>query len=83
MTIATMFRRGQFHLLHPDLRNKDRAYLVLRSSIFSRYYFPAEERISWYGGAIREDGGNGMYMTEPQARAWKNWVKSVHSIGPN
>ena len=57
-------------LYHPDLRDKSRAYIVLRSSIFSKWWFPQDEWIAWYGDCIREDGGNGMYCTSSQYAAW-------------
>lgn len=70
-------------LLHPDLRDKSKTYLVLRSSVFSRYFYPESERISWRGGAIRPGGGQGMYMTFPQALMWPNWIHSDDiRVGP-
>ena len=57
-------------LFHPELRNKSRAWLVLRSSFLSRWWYPPSEMVSWYGGLIREGGGNGMFATADQALAW-------------
>lgn len=36
-------------LLHPHLRNKDDNWLTLRSSVWCRWFFPAEEQVNWYG----------------------------------
>lgn len=82
MSISTVFRHGTYHILHPELRDKTRQYLVLRSNYFTAFFFPRDEQIAWYGGAIREDGGQGMYMTEAQAREWTSWVKNDIVIGP-
>lgn len=84
MSISSVFYHGTFHLLHPDLRTKTREWLVRRSNYFTCWFYPETERVSWYGGAIRDtDGGNGMYMTPPQASAWPHWVKSDVKIGPS
>lgn len=83
MSISTVFRHNTFQLLHPDLRTKDRSWLVRRSHYFIQFFYPADERVHWYGGAIREDGGNGMYMTEGQASSWTNWVVSDIKPGPS
>lgn len=82
MSISSVFYHNTFNLLHPDLRSKTRDWLVRRSSYFTAFFYPAADRVSWYGGAIREDGGNGMYMTPQQAAAWPHWVKSDIKIGP-
>jgi len=84
MSISSVFYHGTFHLLHPDLRTKTREWLVRRSNYFTCWYYPETERVSWYGGAIREDGsGQGLYMTPVQAKAWPHWVKSDIKIGPS
>jgi hypothetical protein len=57
-------------LLHPALRDKSASYLVLRSAFPLRYFFPAYERINWYGDAVRSSGEAGMYMTDWQYEAW-------------
>lgn len=59
-------------LFHPELRDKTRTYCVLRSSMWSRWWYPYGQQISWFGGLVRahSDGGNGMYATAPQAEAW-------------
>ena len=72
------------HLFHPELRDKSRSYCVLRSSMFSRWWYPFDQQISWYGGLIREGGGNGMYATPPQAETWTNRVDTgTVKIGPS
>lgn len=85
MSISTVWYYGNFNILHPELRQKTREYCIRRSSMWTCWWYPADERISWYGGAIRSDSdrGNGMYMTEPQAKAWKDWVVSPGiQVGP-
>lgn len=69
-------------LLHPELRTQTRAWLVLRSSFPFMYFFPYDSRVAWYGGAVRPNGGQGMYMTAAQARDWTSWVVTDHVIGP-
>jgi hypothetical protein len=70
-------------LLHPALQRKDKEYLEWRSMFPLRYMFPFDEQISWYGGAIRPDGGQGMYMSGAQSAEWKEWVRSDIGIGPS
>jgi hypothetical protein len=69
-------------LLHPELVGKSYSYLYMRSAFPFKYFFPYDSRINWYGGAIRNDGKQGMYMTEAQARDWAKWVVSDVSVGP-
>ena len=83
MSISTVFRFGTFNIMHPDLRGLTRKEAYVRAEFPWKYFKPVEQRINWYGGAVREDGGNGMYMTEAQADAWPHWVKSDIKIGPS
>jgi len=84
MSISTVFRFQTFNVLHPDLRGLSETELKRRSSFPWRFFRPAAEQVSWYGGAIRPDGsGQGMYMTEPQAQAWSAWVVSDTKVGPS
>ena len=41
------------HLFHPELRDKTRTYCVLRSSMWSRWWYPYGQQISWFGGLVR------------------------------
>ena len=78
-----MFKPDEKHLLHTALRDLSRAALVMRSSFPFKYFYPESDRISWYGGAIRYDGGQGMYMTGGQAMLWTKWVKQDDiTVGP-
>lgn len=84
MSISTVFYHNTFNLLHPNLRTKTRSWLVARSSVFSRWWYPKAEQVSWHGGAVRDDGsGNGMYMTTQQAEEWPHWIKSNVTVGPS
>jgi hypothetical protein len=72
-------------LAHPELRALDDQTFEIRSSILARiiYRVPMEDWINWYGGMLREDGQQGMYMTEAQAAAWTARVDMGDiSIGP-
>lgn len=70
-------------LLHPELRGKSNSYLVLRSMFPFCYFFPMEQRIAWYGDAVRPDGnGTGMYMTWPQYVAWDKSDSGDIHVGP-
>ena len=62
MSMSRTLRNGQLFLLHPELRDKTPTYLILRSTFPLMYFFPVNERISWYGDV-------NMYCTEPQYAA--------------
>ena len=83
MSISSVFHHNTPELLHPDLRSKDRAWLYLRAEFPFRYWFPEDERVGWYGGALRENGAKGLYMTGAQAKEYKNWEVSDVQIGPS
>ena len=71
------------HLLHPELRDKTRGYIVQRTSMWSKWWYPVGEQIGWFGSVIRDtDGGLGMYCTLDQFEAWPHKVKSDHRAGP-
>ena len=57
-------------LFHPELRKFTRAYTYPRMSWMTKWWYPAEEHIGWFGNLIRESGANGMYATVQQAQAW-------------
>lgn len=70
-------------LFHPDLRNVPVSELVLRSSWFTRWYFPQEEQVNWYGDMLRASGAPGMYASPAQHAAWPSKVISEDiDIGP-
>jgi len=83
MSISTVWQQNRWDILHPDLRSLTKSQLYMRAEFPWKWFKSAEVRINWYGGAIRESGGNGMYMTEPQAAKWTNWVKSDVVLGPS
>ena len=71
------------HLFHPELRTQDRTYVVLRSSMWSKWWYPVDQQVGWFGSAIRDiDGGNGMYCTLPQFETWPHRTVSDVKIGP-
>lgn len=71
------------HLRHPELRDKTHGYIVQRTSMWSKWWYPVDQQIGWFGSAIRDtDGGNGMYMTLPQFEAWPHRTASDVTIGP-
>jgi hypothetical protein len=62
-------------LLHPELRDKSYSYLVLRSSMWSKWWYPKNEQIGWFGD-VR------MYMTLPQYEALGIKNESDIRVGP-
>lgn len=58
-------------LYHPQLRDMPAARRILASSWFN-FFLPADQRIHWYGDAIRPGGGNGLYCTQALYDAWPN-----------
>lgn len=72
MSISTAYYFGTMNLLHPELRSKPKEWNMSRGGWFN-FFFPAEERINWYGNMIRKDsdGGKGMYATNDQYLRWQ------------
>lgn len=72
------------HLRHPDLRSMDRGDFIRRSHWMSKWWYPSETQIGWFGNAVRDtDGGQGMYCTQPQYEAWPHKVFGDLKIGPS
>jgi hypothetical protein len=61
-------------LRHPDLRRLSNAAMSLRAAVgvgpSTMYGIRPEDVISWWGGLVRADGGQGMYATAEQGEAW-------------
>ena len=77
-------------LTHPALHHLSDADFTRRSGIWHRFFFRVAEAdwINWYGGMKRTwpggDGGNGAYMTDALAAAWKDrTVMPGVEVGPS
>lgn len=63
---------------HPDLLALSDSDFTLRSSMFSKWWYPVESQIGWFGDIQ-------MYATMPQYESWVREhppAKTDHTAGP-